>query len=231
MIKLINLLFEDIDYGERLFADPEDAWKVDPDLIKPFEPNTEQEKQLLKALQDYFRQPSSKIDPKMLEDLYKLRDKFPKILKPKPDIENVYRGATIDLPTVMSAKWIKYSYGYYTTDITTVKSRREGFISVSTNEAEARFFAGQNQDTKDRIAVIYDIPVKQNKVLFNTDFTNGLSRFSEDEMLLLTTGGKFAVEEVTIQNAHLKAFRFIKPEPGDPEFEMYQAVKHITGED
>ena len=231
MIKLVNLLFEDIDYGERLFADPEDAWKVDPDLIKPFEPNTEQEKQLLKALQDYFRQPSSKIDPKMLRDLYKLRDKFPKILKPKPGLDTVYRGATIDLPTVMSAKWIKYSEGYYTTDITAVKSRRKGFISVSENTAEAKFFAGQNRAGNDRIPVIYDIPVKQNKVLFNTDFTNGISRFSEDEMLLLTTGGKFAVEEVTIYNAYLKAFRFIKPEPGDPEFELYQATKHITGED
>lgn len=229
-LKLRDIL-EDLDYGERLFADPEDSWKVDPDLIKPFEPNTEQEKQLLKALQDYFRQPSSKIDPKMLRDLYKLRDKFPKILKPKPGLDTVYRGATIDLPTVMSAKWIKYSEGYYTTDITAVKSRRKGFISVSENTAEAKFFAGQNRAGNDRIPVIYDIPVKQNKVLFNTDFTNGISRFSEDEMLLLTTGGKFAVEEVTIYNAYLKAFRFIKPEPGDPEFELYQATKHITGED
>ena len=231
MIKLVNLLFEDIDYGERLFADPEDAWKVDPDLIKPFEPNTQQEKQLLKALTDYFRQPSSEIDPKMLEDLYRLRDKFPKILKPKPGIENVYRGATMDLPTIMSAKWIKYSYGYYTTDITTANSRRKDFISVSENEAEARFFAGQSKRVNDRIPVIYDIPVKQNKVLFNTDFTNGISRFSEDEMLLLTTGGKFAVEEVTIRKEDIRVFRFIKPEPGDPEFELYQATKHITGED
>ena len=231
MIKLVNLLFEDIDYGERLFADPEDAWKVDPDLIKPFEPNTQQEKQLLKALTDYFRQPSSEIDPKMLEDLYKLRDKFPKILKPKPGIENVYRGATMDLPTIMSAKWIKYSEGYYTTDITTANSRRKDFISVSENETEARFFVGQSKRVNDRIPVIYDIPVKQNKVLFNTDFTNGISRFSEDEMLLLTTSGKFAVEEVTIRKEDIRVFRFIKPVPGDPEFELYQATKHITGED
>ena len=230
MIKLVNLLLEDLDYGERLFADPEDAWKVDPDLIKPFEPNTEQEKQLLKALTDYFRQPSSEINPQMLEDLYKLRDKFPKILKPKPGTDNVYRGATIDLPTVMSAKWIKYSYGYYTTDITTVKSRREGFISVSTNEAEAKFFVAQSKQVNDRIPVIYDIPIKQNKVLFNTDFTNGISRFSEDEMLVLITDGKFVVETVTIREADIREFRF-KPGPGDDKFELYQAMKHITGED
>ena len=228
-LKLRDIL-EDLDYGERLFADPEDSWKVDPDLIKPFEPNTQQEKQLLKALTDYFRQPSSEIDPKMLRDLYKLRDKFPKILKPKPGTDTVYRGATIDLPTVMSANWQKYSYGYYTTDITAVKSRRKGFISVSENEAEARFFVGMSRATNDRIPVIYDIPVKQNKVLFNTDFTNGISRFSEDEMLLLTTGGKFAVGEVTVRKEDIRTFRF-KPDPGDLEFELYQATKHITGED
>ena len=230
MIKLVNLLLEDLDYGEQLFADPTDTPKVDPDLIKPIEPNTEQEKQLLKVLRDYFRQPSSEIDPQMLEDLYKLRDKFPKILKPKPGTDIVYRGATIDLPNVMSAKWQKYTYGYYTTDITVVKSRRKGFISVSENETEAKFFVAQSVQVDDRIPVIYEIPVEQNKVLFNTDFTNGISRFSEDEMLVLTTDGKFVVETVTIREEDIRKFRF-KPGPGSDKFELYQAMKHITGED
>ena len=49
-------------------------------------------------------------------------------------------------------------------------------------------------------------------------------------MLVLTTDGKFVVETVTIREADIRKFRF-KPGPGSDKFELYQAMKHITGED
>ena len=90
-----GLVEEELKYGKHLFADPKDTPFVDPEFMDPTEPNTDQEKKILKALQDYFKIPKNDIDIKLLNKLYDLRDKFPKLLKPTDDVG--YRGATMGL--------------------------------------------------------------------------------------------------------------------------------------
>jgi hypothetical protein len=230
-MKLTKLLFElDLEYGKRLFADPSDTPFVEPEFMDPNEPNTDQEKKILKALQAYFKFPGNDIDITLLNKLYDLRDKFPKLLKPTTDVG--YRGATMRLDQIMKVKWKKYSYGYYAEGLTKVSTQRSGFISISSNEAEAKFFAGQGQnlDKIDRIPVVYEIPINKNRVLFNTEYSNGLSRFSEDEMLLLTDNNTFMVDGITTYDSYLRNFRLI-PEPGDPEYDLYLATQHIISGD
>ena len=230
-MKLTKLLFElDLEYGKRLFADPSDTPFVEPEFMDPNETNTDQEKKILKALQAYFKFPGNDIDITLLNKLYDLRDKFPKLLKPTTDVG--YRGATMRLDQIMKVKWKKYSYGYYAEGLTKVSTQRSGFISISSNEAEAKFFAGQGQnlDKIDRIPVVYEIPINKNRVLFNTEYSNGLSRFSEDEMLLLTDNNTFMVGSITTYDAFLRNFRLV-PEPGDHEYDLYLATQHIISGD
>jgi len=231
MISLKQILSEvDLEYGKRLFADPSDTPFVEPEFMDPNEPNTDQEKKILNSLKDYFKFPGNNIDITLLNKLYDLRDKFPKLLKPTTDVG--YRGATMRLDQVMKVKWKKYSYGYYTEGLTKVSTQRSGFISISSNEAEAKFFAGQGQnlDKIDRIPVVYEIPINKNRVLFNTEYSNGLSRFSEDEMLLLTDNNTFMVDGITTYDSYLRNFR-LTPEPGDPEYDLYLATQHIISGD
>ena len=230
-MKLTKLLLElDLEYGKRLFADPSDTPFVEPEFMDPNEPNTDQEKKILKALQAYFKFPGNDIDITLLNKLYDLRDKFPKLLKPTTDVG--YRGATMRLDQVMKVKWKKYSYGYYTEGLTKVNTQRSGFISISSDESEAKFFAGQGQnlDKIDRIPVVYEIPIDKNRVLFNIEYSNGLSRFSEDEMLLLTDNNTFMVDGITTYDSYLRNFR-LTPEPGDPEYDLYLATQHIVSGD
>ena len=230
-MKLTKLLFElDLEYGKRLFADPSDTPFVEPEFMDPNEPNTDQEKKILKALQAYFKFPGNDIDITLLNKLYDLRDKFPKLLKPTTDVG--YRGATMKLDQIMKVKWKKYSYGYYAEGLTKVSTQRSGFISISSDESEAKFFAGQGQnlDKIDRIPVVYEIPINKNRVLFNTEYSNGLSRFSDDEMLLLTDNNTFMVDGITTYDAYLRNFR-LTPVPGDHEYDLYLATQHIISGD
>jgi hypothetical protein len=79
--------------------------------------------------------------------------------------------------------------------------------------------------------VVYEIPINKNRVLFNTEYSNGLSRFSEDEMLLLTDNNTFMVDSITTYDAFLRSFRFLPPEPGDREYDLYLATQHIKSGD
>jgi hypothetical protein len=228
-MKLTKLLFElDLEYGKRLFADPSDTPFVEPEFMDPNESNTDQEKKILKALQAYFKKPENDIDIKLLNKLYDLRDKFPKLLKPTVDVG--YRGATMGLEQIMKYKWKKYSNGYYTDGLTKVSTQRSGFVSISSNSAEAKFFAGQNIKSSLRIPVVYEIPIDKNRVLFNTEYSNGLSRFSEDEMLLLTNNKTFIVDTITIYPNFLRTF-IDPPQPNDYEYDLYLATQHITSGD
>lgn len=229
MISLKQLLFEEeLKYGKHLFADPKDTPFVDPEFMDPTEPNTDQEKKILKALQDYFKKPENDIDIELLNKLYDLRDKFPKLLKPRDDVG--YRGATMWLEQIMKYKWKKYSYGYYTEGLTKVSTLRSGFVSISSNPAEAKFFAGQNTNSSKRIPVVYEIPIDKNRVLFNTEYSNGLSRFSEDEMLLLTDNKTFIADTITIYPNFLRTF-IDPPQPDDYEYDLYLATEHILSGD
>ena len=78
--------------------------------------------------------------------------------------------------------------------------------------------------------MVYEIPINKNRVLFNTEYSNGLSRFSEDEMLLLTDNKTFIVDIITIYPNFLRTF-IDPPQPDDYEYDLYLATEHILSGD
>lgn len=206
MIKLLDLLKE-FEYGKQLFADIGDENIVNPefldDLISKTEPNTDDEKKLLKALSDYFSEGIVKnIDVSVLKKLLQLKPKFPKILDPNKTRNSgfAYRGTTMEIDTLLKA--IKNGNldknGYNTYVITdpgiTIQSKGSaGYLSFSIELVEAEIFTvGLTARHKDLLKkglfpITAEVDLKNPNFLFNPEFVKVLSGFDEDEILLIDT--------------------------------------------
>jgi len=210
MIRLIDLLKE-FEYGNQLFADPKDEYLVNveflDDLISKTEPNTEDEKKLLKALSDYFSQGVVKnIDVNILKKLLQLKSKFPKILDPNKFNRGrggfAYRGTTIGIDTLLKAidngKLQQQSRGIFVIDdpkITIQSKGSTGYLSFSVEMVDAEIFAVgaragnryKNLIKQKLFPITAEISKKNPNLLFNTHFVRALSDYEEEETLLIDT--------------------------------------------
>lgn len=211
MIRLKNLLKE-FEYGSRLFADPKDENLVNAefldDLIAKPEPNTEDEKKLLKALSDYFSKDVVKnLDINILKKLLQLKSKFPKILDPKKsrNAGYAYRGTTIGIDTLLKAidngSLFKHSYNVYVIDkidnpkITIQSKGSTGYLSFTAEIVYAESFAignmagnrYKNLIKQKLFPITVEISSKNPNLLFNPVFVRALSGYDEEEILLIDT--------------------------------------------
>jgi len=183
MIRLKNLLKE-FEYGSRLFADPKDENLVNAefldDLIAKPEPNTEDEKKLLKALSDYFS-----------KDVVKNLD--------------INRGTTIGIDTLLKAidngSLFKHSYNVYVIDkidnpkITIQSKGSTGYLSFTAEIVYAESFAignmagnrYKNLIKQKLFPITVEISSKNPNLLFNPVFVRALSGYDEEEILLIDT--------------------------------------------
>ena len=208
MIRLIDLLKE-FEYGSQLFADPKDENLVNveflDDLISKPEPNTEDEKKLLKTLSDYFSQGVVKnIDLNVLKKLLQLKPKFPKILDPKKsrNAGYAYRGTTIGIDTLLKAidsgklqQQSRYIFVIDDPKITIQSKGSTGYLSFSVEMVDAEIFAVRNAHVARYKDVLYqklfpitaEISSKNPNLLFNPEFVRVLSGYDEEETLLIDT--------------------------------------------
>lgn len=208
MIRLKDLLKE-FEYGSQLFADPKDENLVNVEfldaLIAKPEPNTEDEKKLLKALSDYFSEGVVKtLDINILKKLLQLKSKFPKILDPKKSRNAgfAYRGTTIGIDTLLKAidsgklqQQSRYIFVIDDPKITIQSKGSTGYLSFSVEMVDAEIFAVgarsgdryKNLIKQKLFPITAEISSKNPNLLFNPEFVRVLSEYDEEETLLIDT--------------------------------------------
>jgi len=209
---LLKDLLKEFEYGSQLFADPKDENLVNVEfldaLIAKPEPNTEDEKKLLKALSDYFSQGVvKKLDIDILKKLLQLKSKFPKILDPKKSRNAgfAYRGTTIGIDTLLKAidngvltkrGIMQHSvYQIENPKITIQSKGSTGYLSFSVEMVDAEIFAVRNAHVSRYKDLLYqklfpitaEISSKDPNLLFNPEFVRVLSGYDEEETLLIDT--------------------------------------------
>jgi hypothetical protein len=227
----LKRLIKEFEVGDKLFADignnagPHARWK---DLIKrlyapDYEPNTEDEDNLLTLLSAYLEHPEAGVSSwgLNLKDLLPLKKKFPKILDPSvpstareragggsTDLagynDHVWRGATMKLSTLQKllpkGEWFgspahDWSAGFINPGITYKSRGSYGFTSFSQSSAQASTFKGKYDEQ--RVSVIIGIKNTHPKLLFTPGFMNALSRYAEYETLFV---GKAVKPDIIIIN-------------------------------
>jgi hypothetical protein len=187
-----------------------------------YEPNTDDENEILRQLQIYFDADMGKLEKgnldKLLPQLLKLKKKFPKILDPtvsntktlstfvdrlgKQYAGMAWRGATVSTKDVEGllpkSRWVDMGMNPVVVidkpNITHTPRGNYGFISFSSNIDNARGF-GQTQ-SQDRISVLYGVKLTTPNLIFNNTLTNTLSKFEENEVLLV--GKSFKPDVIVI---------------------------------
>jgi len=195
-----------------------------------YEPNTDDENEILRQLQIYFDAPMGKLEKgdldKLLPHLLKLKKKFPKILDPTMSnvktlstfVERIgkqykntmaWRGATItskDVEALLPASRL-INLGMHSVAVidspnyTNTPRGNYGFISFSTHIDNARGF-GVTQKP-DRIKVVYGVKLKTPNLIFNNTMTNALSNFLENEVILV--GKSFKPDVIIIDDLRFSA--------------------------
>jgi hypothetical protein len=210
MIKLINLLKE-FEYGTDLFSDLDDENVVNKQyitsLISKKEPNTNDEKIFLKALNKYFSDNIEKtIDVNVLNKLLQIKSKFPNILDPsKSKYSSAYRGTTIDIDVLLGSDIKFYNFNVYnikSPNITIQSKGSTGYLSFSNSYQQAELFSIVNSKDINKLIstntfpIISRIDLKNPKLLFNTEFTRAISEFDEEEFILVDN--KFIPNDIFI---------------------------------
>ena len=206
-------IYEKLNVGDKLWADIEGEQKEDwgkfiSKLYAPdFEPNTDDEKKVLKALANYFRTNKSGELGVYLKDLVPLKSKFPQILDPRaqnqvPDssydtewVSNggdyAWRGAT--MPLSQAQKLIRDAEYKHTPffsnrgfvinqpNITYVSRGERGFTSFSSDLKGAIQFKGKMGT--DAVSVIYGVKKSNPNLVMNPDASDSISVFKENETL------------------------------------------------
>ena len=206
-------IYEKLNVGDKLWADiegeqREDWGKFISKLYAPdFEPNTDDEKKVLKALANYFRTNKSGELGVYLKDLVPLKSKFPQILDPRaqnqvPDssydtewVSNggdyAWRGAT--MPLSQAQKLIRDAEYKHTPffsnrgfvinqpNITYVSRGERGFTSFSSDLKGAIQFKGKMGT--DAVSVIYGVKKSNPNLVMNPDASDSISVFKENETL------------------------------------------------
>jgi hypothetical protein len=217
MIRLKDILKE-LDYGEKLFADPSYGTSSGryQDLIKQMydgetEPDTEEEKMLFLKLKDYVKSGKwYKDTTKDIDDLFKLKAKFPRMLDPEEYVLGimVYRGMKLPPKKIMELiRGKRGEYGDYGEKIfdvsTTLYSRnKSGYLSYTTSSNIARGFAeiGFNSERLDSKGwpVVVGVPYYEiaDRAILNPKFAVDLGGYGEREFLV--KGNDIPVEELRV---------------------------------
>jgi hypothetical protein len=208
---------ERLDVGDKLFADNEveikqDFQKFIEKVYAPdFEPNTEDENELIATFREYFKSNKSGGLGIYLKDLVPLKSKFPKILDPRAQdstpaaseetewVSNggdyAWRGAT--MPLSQAQKLIRdaeYQHSPLFSDrgfvinqpnITYVSRGERGFTSFSADLKGALNFKGRIGFRGEGLAVsvIYGVKKSNPNLILNPDMADSLSPFKENETL------------------------------------------------
>lgn len=230
MLQLRSIMNE-FDYGRRPLDDPQ-GWKPEDvqlgvhflksrygmtlsDFGLEGEPNTEDEKQLIAFLEEFFDMPEMVANKAkfadMLSVLVKVKSKFPKLLDPAQGTpkEFIWRGATITRDIFMDLNWkvIKKADPYLvaTSPIKPVKPRSDrGVHSFTAVWQTAWKFANRHNIHPNmwRIPCVFKISVKDKNTLFNPMFLNTIGMWSEFEVLYV--GDSFKPIEYQIPSYVIK---------------------------
>lgn len=194
-----------------------------------YEPNTGDENEILRQLQIYFDSDMGKLEKgdlnKLLPQLLKLKKKFPKILDPTKSIVKTlstfidrvgkqyngmaWRGATMsskDARALISKSKL-VQLGMHSVAVidkpnyTNTPRGDYGFISFSTHIDNARGFGYTS--TPDRIRVLYGVKLTTPNLIFNNTMTNALSKFHENEVILV--GNSFKPDVIIIDDLRFSA--------------------------
>ena len=206
-------IYEKLNVGDKLWADVDGEGKKSwndfiSKLYAPdFEPNTDDEKKVLKALTNYFRTNKSGELGVYLKDLVPLKSKFPQILDPRAQgyipasseetewVSNggdyAWRGAT--MPLSQAQKLIRDADYKHTPffsnrgfvinqpNITYVSRGKKGFTSFSSDLRGALQFRGGMGS--DAVSVIYGVKKSNPNLVMNPDASDSISVFKENEIL------------------------------------------------
>ena len=173
------------------------------------ESNTEDENEFLLGLRSFTKAtigqgvdiPSILVSnaPKLLS----LKSKFPRILDPLASTNSndliatprgkklILRGATIPLSTFEKLNWDDYidlsKYEFIAVPnpgLEVAPRSQRGIHSFTTDPRIAyNFISRQSRDTPDRVPIIIGISADDPNFVFNPDFMNTISSFTEDEVL------------------------------------------------
>lgn len=172
------------------------------------EPNTEDEDEFLSGLRSFTKAtigqgvdiPSILVSnaPKLLS----LKSKFPRILDPLASDSKdwiatprgkqlILRGATIPLSTFEKLDWDDYidlsKYEFIAVPnpgLEVAPRSQRGIHSFTTDPRIAyNFISRQSPDTSDRVPIIIGISADNPNFVFNPEFMNTISSFTEDEVL------------------------------------------------
>ena len=206
-------IYEKLNVGNKLFADNEveakqDFQKFIQKVYAPdFEPNTEDENELIDSLKDYFRSNKSGGLGTYLKDLVPLKSKFPQILDPRAQgyipasSENTewvsnggdyaWRGATMPLSQaqklIRDARYLhspmfkERGFVINQPSVTYVSRGERGFTSFSSDLIGALNFKGKRGS--DAVSVIYGVKKSNPNLIINPDMADSLSPFKENESL------------------------------------------------
>jgi len=192
----IQNIFE-LDYGEELFADPKSKKISNKNLAKKIglfknpEPNTPDEEEILKIIQNYMLVSYEHIPSNIINFLFSLKSKFPHILDPQIT-GDVYRGTLFSYNTILENEWFENDEGNY---ICSPKNNTIGDIEITRDKKNYISFTA-DYDTAETFISIYDdhkLNLK-NKVfpgmmvtngnnknfLFNPNFMNSITPISTD---------------------------------------------------
>jgi len=220
---------EKLNVGDKLWADEEGfvSYVYAPD----YEPDTEDEKKVIKALQDYFYKNTGAKDLGVfLKDLLPLKSKFPKLLDPRYSDESshgtgkpwdseyegyAWRGATMKLSELqrlipqsnligqVNAKDPKRIRldGISIDNPNLVYTSRGGYGFTSFSLDSYTASHFQGQFDNDRVSVVYGIKLSNPNLIMNPDVSNILSTYAEHETLYV--GNKIKPDVIIVTDQRI----------------------------
>ena len=231
---------EKLNVGDKLWADENpkspdlDTYLVNylKNLYAPdFEPNTKDEDELLKVLQNYYYANTGAKDlGKLLKGLVPLKSKFPKILDPaqSKDVGGsgkpwqtgyegyAWRGATMKLSELQKLipqsrlvgqanekdpKRIRID-GFAIDDPNFVYKSRGGYGFTSFSLDAYTADAFKGQFDDDRVSVVYGVKLTDPNLIMNPDVSNLLSKYKEYETLYV--GDKVKPDVIMVTDRRIK---------------------------
>lgn len=223
MIKLKDILKE-LEYGEKLFADPSYGTSSGryQNLIKQMydgetESDTEEENNLFLKLKDYVKQNIWYNDTtKELDDLLKLKAKFPRMLDPASEVEGnmVYRGTNLPPKKIMEliegkkGEWGKQDDKIFNISDILYSRNKSGYISYTTKPKVAIQFAFSNFIDDKSWPVVVGVPYNEiaDRALINPEFAIDLGGYGENEFLV--KGNDIPMEELRVYKYDLFLDKF-----------------------
>ena len=231
MIKLKDILKE-FEYGDKLWADPMGGMDITTkltryqDFIKKIynndiEYNTPEEAKVLKAIVSYLKYNNKEGINPYLDELLKLKKKFPNILDPKSSNrtkDKLYRGMTgvvdVIVKYIESAKevkevTIKGSNWILLKDVSAIVTSRAagGFVSMTTSINKSVEFGFASSE--DRWPIITETPYisLESSVIWNPEYLATLSKYDESEIWFL--GNSFPATNIYIYNPPNRSYNKI----------------------